>query len=525
MDDKGKNKLDLNLDELNNKSLRRYGDMYYTEGNYDLAFKCYEKVVNNCYKKITDRIAIYSTKCLAFMYYYGDGTTPKDYEKAKELYNYAIDKSDNSFHEYEKPEIRFLNSVFGENSYYYLENAVEDKRIEVLLEIGDFFYQRDLFQKAYEWYIQAAEQESGIAQLKIGRMFLEGKGFPKNFSESFDWFVKAANNEEPEAQFRLAKIYLYGDGRKKDYKKALTWIEKSVKNNFRKAEEYLPFIKTLSIPIMLAARENNINKVIELLNCNVDVNAKYEGNITVLMMAAFFDSIDVAKDLIARGADIIAKSSRSKTAFEYAVKHNSINYVRFMIDSGINIENKALLYAAKYNSLKVAKLAIENGADINIPDILLKAAGSRSGDVIKELLDSGARFGKTVLNKALDMSFKSWEYEGNFSMTMDLLVNELRRMDKPRRRNILSEKKKMFSAILEFHPRILEDFKYLSDFAGAVRVSLYYEIWGIETQEIPSSEIKNFSNYKELIQELFFYDDYKTTKLYKIRMELPGYEE
>lgn len=527
MDDKKKNKINFNLNDMDNKSLRRNGDMYYRDGIFDLAFKCYELLANKSCDNKTSREYIYATKCLAFMYYYGDGRR-KDYEKAKYLYNEAIDNSDNTTHPYDTPESFLLKSIFGTNNY--LEAAVEDKRIEVLLEIGDFFYKRDLFEKAYEWYNKAAEEESSIAQLKIGFMFLEGKGVPKNISKSFDWFSKAANNGDPKALFQIAKAYLYGEGREKDYAKSLVWMERASEKGSLKAKEYLPFIRSFSIPIMLAAKDNNINMVKEILNCNVDVNAEYEENITVLMMATFFDSIDVAKELIERGAYIIAKDSRRKTAFDYAVKHNSVNYVKFLIDSGINIEHKALFYAAKYNSSDVAKLAISNGADINIPDILLQAADFGSCDVIKQLFDSGARFGKTVLKNALERASKasnSREYEGNRLMTTELLMNAIERVDRPIRRNLLSERKKKISAILEFYPRNLEEFKYLADCVETVRISLYYEFWDIDIHEISSTAINNFSNYKELIQEIFFcdYGNFKLNKLYKIIIEIPGYKE
>jgi Sel1 repeat len=57
----------------------------------------------------------------------------------------------------------------------------------------------------------AAEGGEANAQMELGMMYLEGRGFPRNVAAGREWFKRAAESGHPEGQFKLARL-LRGDG-------------------------------------------------------------------------------------------------------------------------------------------------------------------------------------------------------------------------------------------------------------------------------------------------------------------------
>jgi len=60
-------------------------------------------------------------------------------------------------------------------------------------------------EKAKYWFTKAAEQGDADAQNKLGLMYEEGKGVPKDESKAAEWFAKAAKQRDADAQqFKFA---------------------------------------------------------------------------------------------------------------------------------------------------------------------------------------------------------------------------------------------------------------------------------------------------------------------------------
>ena len=168
--------------------------------------------------------------------------------------------------------------------------------------------------------------------------------------------------------------------------------------------------------ICYAAERNNVAEVQRFIAEGVDVNARgrYDGdyNPTVLMVAASCDSVDVAKFLIAAGADVNAWDNKvGNTALICAAKKTyvlkadkernkskNMAMVKLLIEAGANVNAKdgygrtALIYAVRKNSVDMAKLLIEAGADVNVKDGYGNTAlYYATGDVRELLLAAGAR--------------------------------------------------------------------------------------------------------------------------------------
>nr|WP_232349071.1 hypothetical protein [Neptunomonas qingdaonensis] len=133
--------------------------------------------------------------------------------------------------------------------------------------------------QAFEWYCNAAMQNSPEAQLKIALFLLEGKGNQRNISAGLAWLNRAANNGSHDAELalgillvdtdaarsavlfkraadggnlyanhRLAELYYYGMGVPQNYRKAQELSESGVAAGFEKSKELLTRIQVKQDP-------------------------------------------------------------------------------------------------------------------------------------------------------------------------------------------------------------------------------------------------------------------------------------
>ena len=168
--------------------------------------------------------------------------------------------------------------------------------------------------------------------------------------------------------------------------------------------------------IVVAIMNNDVAEVRRLIAEGVDVNARSQSynrdyRPTALMKAAECDSVDVAKVLIAAGADVNAWDNHyGYTALICAAqktyvlkadlkadyernKSKNMAMVKLLIEAGANVNAKdgygrtALIYAVRKDSVDMAKLLIEAGADVNVKDGYGKTALDYTYDSgLKELL-------------------------------------------------------------------------------------------------------------------------------------------
>ena len=119
-----------------------------------------------------------------------------------------------------------------------------------MLKLGDKFYfgnevERD-FEKAFEWYLKAAEKGESSAISQVCLMYYTGVGTELNYKKAFEWTEHALRNHADFlSRYIRAEIYFYGEGDvPKNYFKALNLyrgVAKTEVNSaamFRVAEIY-----------------------------------------------------------------------------------------------------------------------------------------------------------------------------------------------------------------------------------------------------------------------------------------------
>jgi TPR repeat protein len=72
-----------------------------------------------------------------------------------------------------------------------------------------------------------AERGTASAQYNLGKIYLSGRGVPRDYKEAVKWLRKAADHGEADAQSDLGYMYAKGRGVRQDYKEAAKWFRKA----------------------------------------------------------------------------------------------------------------------------------------------------------------------------------------------------------------------------------------------------------------------------------------------------------
>ena len=77
-------------------------------------------------------------------------------------------------------------------------------------------------EKIKEWR-QAAEQGDTEVQFRLGVIYRNGLGVPKDDVEAVKWYRKAAEQGYARSQYNLGNMYYYGHGVPEDFVEAYMW--------------------------------------------------------------------------------------------------------------------------------------------------------------------------------------------------------------------------------------------------------------------------------------------------------------
>ena len=91
-----------------------------------------------------------------------------------------------------------------------------------------------------------APNRRATAQYWIGKLYLTGGGgLEQNTVEAALWFEGAANSGLDEAQYELGRLYVQGRGVPRDLSRALVWLEEAAAQGMTHAEKE---IERITIP-------------------------------------------------------------------------------------------------------------------------------------------------------------------------------------------------------------------------------------------------------------------------------------
>ena len=127
---------------------------------------------------------------------------------------------------------KFRNKAFTAIEKMAIKGDVDAQfGLAYLLEAFDENYER-----AVQWYRQAAEQGSPLAQNNLGVMYDIGKGLIQDDELAVQWYRKAAEQNYARAQNNLGGMYEEGKGVPQDDAQAVYWYKRSAELNYAEAQ-------------------------------------------------------------------------------------------------------------------------------------------------------------------------------------------------------------------------------------------------------------------------------------------------
>lgn len=219
------------------KSIFYLGEIYHfglgVDVDYEKAMFYYKETLKK------DPHNLRAKYCIAYAYYAGTGVE-KSYEQAYKMF-YDLVHKDN-----------YEEAAFHLGECYYLGRSVQQD-----------------YQKAFEYFNRALNSDkvysSNIYNSKfyLGEMYLLGNGVNFDCQKAKEYFEDIINEKKDDVYYKLALIYLGKYGTYKDEKKA--------KEYFEKIEIDLCIALIYYLLALRPEEEQNLNKMFELLNSEMDL--------------------------------------------------------------------------------------------------------------------------------------------------------------------------------------------------------------------------------------------------------------
>lgn len=167
---------------------------------------------------------------MAIMYRYGLGMKQKDVLKAIEWYKKASDMGDiDAMIELATLYLRGEHTDY-EKAKELCRQAAEKGNTDALCRMGWMFTEGMGVPKNYavalEYYVEAANKGNTTALNAIANAYKNGFGINRNYTEAFNWYMKSANLGNITAMHELSNMYLTGLGVEKDFFEAMNWRRK-----------------------------------------------------------------------------------------------------------------------------------------------------------------------------------------------------------------------------------------------------------------------------------------------------------
>ncbi len=103
-------------------------------------------------------------------------------------------------------------------------------------------YERGDYEAARKELQPLAAAGDAKSQVRLGLMYREGRGAPRDPKAAFSWLLRAAKQGRPDAQFLVGTMYRRGEGTPQDEQAGLTWLRRAAAQGNVKAAEAIAHV-------------------------------------------------------------------------------------------------------------------------------------------------------------------------------------------------------------------------------------------------------------------------------------------
>jgi uncharacterized protein len=122
------------------------------------------------------------------------------------------------------------------------------------------------FQKAVQWYSQAAENGNKDAQNELGFMYFVGNGVEQDLEKGGGFFLKAAYNGLTIAQYNVGIMYYTGRGVKAtDLEKSYAWLNVAAAKGHMPSKAARDYLETILGKDELAAAQRYSEELMQVI--------------------------------------------------------------------------------------------------------------------------------------------------------------------------------------------------------------------------------------------------------------------
>ncbi|HZV53798.1 MAG TPA: ankyrin repeat domain-containing protein [Rhodocyclaceae bacterium] len=169
--------------------------------------------------------------------------------------------------------------------------------------------------------------------------------------------------------------------------------------------------------ILVAARDNRADIVVDLVQRGMDSNTSDRSGTTLLMFAAVNGNDELVEFLLRSRANILKQNKYGDTAVGLAALVGNLPIVRRLVEAGADVATQgwnALHYAAFNGHVEVVQFLVSKGAALDMPapnrqTALMFAARNGHLEVVKILVEADADMDMDDPegNTALDIALKA----------------------------------------------------------------------------------------------------------------------
>lgn len=147
---------------------------------------------------------------------------------------------------------------------HYLEECKDNRY--AYNRLAKIYEELDDMEKSIDYLHRASALGYDVAQVKLGKIYLEGKYIVQDIQKGIDYLLKAESNNNPFAQYMLGKLFLFGKDVPQDRELAVEYLTRSAKQGNEYAKyllEHMNDYQNQPLAILTSRFFHHISRIIE----------------------------------------------------------------------------------------------------------------------------------------------------------------------------------------------------------------------------------------------------------------------